>query len=100
MRGSGHSHFGKAKKRADRDEDVEKQDGWKRAAVPSVDAKPKMQANGEMAPDEKDQKDLAESRPRVNPEVCDFVRVIDVDAGENARTARVHDVNEQEIGNR
>ena len=100
MRGSGHSHFGKAEKCADRDEHVEKQDGWKRAAVPGVEPKPKMQANGEMAPDEKDKKDLAEPRLGINPEVCDFVRVIDVDAGENARPACVDDVDEQEIRNR
>ncbi len=100
MRGSGHSHFGKAKKCADWDEYVEKQDGRKRAAVPGVDAEPKMQANGEMAPDEKDKKDLAEPRPGIDPEVGDFVRVIDVDTGKNARPACVDYMDEQQIRNR
>ena len=59
-----------------------------------------MEANGEMAPDKKDKKDLAEPCPGINPEIGDFVRVIDVDAGENARPARVDDVHEQEIRNR
>src|SRR5215831_4625962 len=100
MSGSGHSYFGKAEKCADRHEHVEKQDGGKRAAVPSVNAKPEMQANAEMAPDEKDKKDLTEPRTGINPEVCDLVRVIDVDAGENARPACVDDVYEQEIRDR
>ncbi len=100
MGGSRHSHFGKAKECAHGDEYVEKQDGGKRSAVPDVDAEPKMQANGEMAPDEKDKKDLAEPRPGINPEVGDFVRVIDVDAGKNARPACVDDVDEQQIRNR
>jgi hypothetical protein len=63
MGGSRHSHFGKAEECANGDEYVEKQDGGKRSAVPGVDAQPKMQANGEMAPDEKDKKDLAEPSP-------------------------------------
>ena len=100
MCGSRHSHFGKPKKCSDGDENVEKQDGGKRAAVPGVDAEPKMQANGEMAPNKKDKKDLAEPRPGINPEVGDFVRVIDVDAGKNARPACVDDMDEQQIRNR
>jgi len=100
MRRTRHSHFGKAKQCADGDEHVKKQNGRKRAAVPGVDAEPKMQANGKMAPDDKDKKDLTEPRPGINPEVGDFVRVIDVDAGKNARPACVDDVDEQQIWNR
>ena len=99
MRGSRHSHFGKAKKRADGNEHVKKQNGRKCAAVPGVDPEPKMQADGKMAPDEDDKKDLAEPRPGINPEVGDLVRVIDVDAGKNARPACVDDVYEQQIRN-
>src|SRR5215468_6963176 len=84
MGGSRHTYFRKAKKCPDGDEHIENQDGGKRATVPSVNAEPKMQAKREMAPDEKDKKDLAEPCPGINPEVGDFVRVIDVDAGENA----------------
>src|SRR5215472_357007 len=97
---SGHSNFGKAEKGTERNEHVKKQNSGKRAAVPSVDPEPKMQTNGEMAPDEKDKEDLAESCPGINPEIGDFVWVIDVDAGENARPARVNDVHQQKIRNR
>ena len=99
MRGSGHSDFGKAEKCADWDQHVEKQDDGESAAVPGVDAEPKMQAHTEVAPDQKDEKDLPEPRPRINPEVGDFVRVIDIDTGKDARTPRVDDVDEQEIRN-
>src|SRR6476646_11360371 len=100
MDGSRHPHFGKAKKCANRDEHVEKQGGGKRSTVPGVDAEPKMQAHRKMTPDEEDEKDLAEPRPGINPKVSDFVRVIDVDTGEDARPTRVDDVNEQKVRNR
>src|SRR5215467_12844952 len=100
MGGSCHSHFSKAKKCADGNEHVEKQDGGKRATIPGVDAEPKMQAKGEMTPDKKHKKDLAEPRPGINPKVGDFVWVIDVDAGKNARAACVDDVDEQQIRNK
>src|SRR5215471_15961178 len=100
MGGSRHSYFCKAKKGPDGDQYIENQDGGKRATVPGVDAEPKMQAKGEMAPDEKDKKDLAEPCPRVNPEVGDFVRVIDIDAGENAGPACVDNMDEEQKRNR
>ena len=100
MGGSGHSNFRKAEKRAERNQYVKKQDGGKCTAVPSVDAEPKMQTNGEMPPDEKDKKNLAEPRPGIDPKIGNFVWVIDVDACKNARAARVDDVDEQKIWNR
>src|SRR5215471_2721994 len=100
MGGSVHSNFRKAEKGSERNEHVKKQNGGKRAAVPSVDAKPKMQTNRKMAPDEEDKKDLTEPRPGINPEISDFIWVIDVDAGKNPRPARIDDVDEKKIGNR
>ena|SRR5215469_4716437 len=100
MGGSGHSDFGKAKKGTERNEHVEKQNSGKHAAVPSVDAEPKMETNGEMAPYKKDKEDLAEPRPGINPEIGDFVWVIDVDTGKNACPPCVDDVHKQKIRNR
>src|SRR5262252_2376658 len=100
MGGSGHSNFGKAEKGAQRNEYVKKHDSGKRATIPSMDAEPKVQTNAEMAPDEKDKKDLAEPRPGIDPEIGDFVWIIDVDTGENACPARVDDVHKQKIRNR
>ena len=99
MRGSGHSDFGKAEKCTDWNQHVKKQEYGESAAVPGVDPEPKMQSHTEVAPDEKDEKDLAEPRPGINPEVGDFVRVIDVDTSEDTRTPRVNDVDEEEIRN-
>src|SRR5215471_5092430 len=93
MGGSRHSNFGKPEKGAKRNEHVEKQDSGERVAIPSVEAEPKMQTDSEMAPDEKDKKDLAKPRPGINPEVGDFVWIIDIDASENPRPSRIDDMN-------
>jgi hypothetical protein len=53
-----------------------------------------------MAPNKKDKKNLAEPRPGIDPEIGNFVWVIDVDVCENARAARIDDVHQQKIRNR
>jgi hypothetical protein len=55
--------------------------------------------DGKMAPDEKNKKDLPISGPWIDPEVGDLVWIVDVDAGNDAGTAGVYNVDEQEIGN-
>src|SRR5262249_60477463 len=69
MGGSRHSYFCKAKKCPNGDEHIENQNGGKRATVPGGEAEPKIQAKGEMAPDKKEKKDLAEPCPGMEPEI-------------------------------
>src|ERR1700704_2635552 len=59
-----------------------------------------MQAKGKVTPDEKNEEDLAVPGPGIDPKIGDFVRVIDVDAGQDARAAGIDDVHEQKIGDR
>ena len=95
-----HADFRKAEEGAGWDEHISEQEGGKDAPVPAADSEPKMQANREVTPNEKDEEYLAVPGPRINPEIGDFVGIIDVDAGKNARPARIDDVHEQEIWDR
>lgn len=52
-----------------------------------------MQTHDKVPPDQKNQENLAKARPGIDPKVGDFVRVIDVNAGEDACAARIDDVN-------
>ena len=54
-----------------------------------------MQAHDEVPPDEKNQKYLPKARPGIDPKIRDFIRVVDIDAGKNARAPCIDDVHEQ-----
>ncbi len=95
--GRGHADLGKAEERAGWDEHVREQESGKDAPVPAADSQPKMQANGKVTPNENDEENLAVPGPGINPEIGDFVGIIDVDASEDARPAGIDDVDEQEI---
>ena len=97
--GRGHSDLGKPEERASWDEHVSEQESGKDAPIPGADSQPKMQANGKVTPNEKDEENLAIPGPGINPEIGDFVGVIDVDASEDARPAGIDDVDEKEIRN-
>ena len=90
--GRGHADFGKPEERAGWDKHVSEQENRKDAPVPAANSQPKMQANGKVTPNEKDEEDLAIPGRGIDPEIGDFVGVIDVDASEDARPARIDDV--------
>jgi len=97
--GSGHAHLGETEECAGGNEHVSEKDDGKCATIATAKAQPEMQTDGKMAPDEKNKKDLPISGPWIDPEVSDLVWIVDVDAGKDAGTAGVYDVDEQEIGN-
>src|ERR1700730_12334648 len=56
-----------------------------------------MQADGEVPPDKKHQQYLPVPGPGIDPEIGDFVGVIDVDAGQDACAPSINDVHEEQV---